>query len=302
METLQCPSCDHTLPIRAFYCSQCRSQLKCKSCSEPLEKNAMACIMCGEVVDKIETDNRKDSHDNVFEYEESIKHRKIKASFSNEVGNTFGSALGYAITGKQIFMGRSSIAPKASQAVSGQLPIFNNTEEVDATDVTNHLINSLFKVNADSKVVLDETRLKAKGKLDYAKRATYMLLLYNYINNLSPFSKAEIISFIDTQGVNDGHFQSWLTNNKGDFDYTGDKISLLAPGRDNAEQFLNEIKDPLIPNTWDPSLYKNKTRKEKAFELEKATQGEENTKSDNKKGSRSYMTPTAVEIDLYPKT
>lgn len=302
MENITCQNCSHELPARAMYCSKCKKQVKCKSCNELLEKDAIACIICGTSTEITVSDNQNVTHDNVFEYEESHEHRKIKASFSNEVGNTFSAAIGSVISGKQIFIKGSVIGAKNNQETKRELPSFdyNITEDTDATDVTNHPVLSLFKSNGEQ-LVLDETRLKATGKLDYAKRATYMFLYYNHNNGLSTVSKSDVISFIECQGVNDGHFRTWLSNNISEFDLSGDKVGLLAAGRDTAMKILKEVKDNNVPNPWDPTSAKSKT-KEKAAELEDSAPKENKKKGDSSRSRRANAECKVVDIDFYPKT
>ncbi|MBC6697172.1 zinc ribbon domain-containing protein [Hymenobacter puniceus] len=268
MDYIECPFCPTQLPTKAHFCSQCGSSVRCVGCKEPLEKDAKACIYCGTKIEsQVDSTEAIPLNHNVFEFDEGPRHRRFKAVFSDEVGNNLGHALGIVLAGRSLNIPRAN-SKKSSSDFEAQGSLFNNNisqtediinklpsiqEDVKAEDVTNaeHPIRNIFSI-INGEIILSETRLKAKGKLDFAQRLTYLLLSYYKLNKSDQVAKADLVSFLTKLNIHDSHWGSWIKGNNKDFYHSqDDNISLIKPGNDLTSIFLKEVLDDSIENTWD---------------------------------------------------
>lgn len=248
---MKCQFCSQELPNKAYFCFNCKSQIKCKKCDELLIPGANMCINCGS-----NTTLPKQENKNYIEFQEDEKSRKFSASFSDEtaahIANTFVQFL--------------PSKPRVHDAIV--LP--SHTEEnIDATTVLessgkiltsptpsnivthSNDVDKIFTVKGE-KVVLKEKRLKAKSSLDYEKRLTMLFLLYSQINGKQEVDRAELNTILNADKLNSSGFRAWLpkASNLITNDSQSKALSLTPEGEEKAQVYLSEVLDDNIENEW----------------------------------------------------
>ncbi len=309
----QCPACHHKLPTREdlFYCPKCRIQLHCKNkdCKAPLEIDANGCVVCGTPISEagITTNTSPQTHHingvgnapiNTIEFVEASKSysRSFKAALTNEVGTSIGSALITAIGEGTLIVSsgndrakRQNIHPVETQ----QLPLFelNQSHDEALVDVSSQhtLASAEFRADAEKlrqifryngeQLRLMETRLKANGKLDAARRLTYLFLYAHELEGRSEIPRLVLNEELKKAGVHNPHAVSWISNSS-DLFREDDKVGLQKSGREEAQKILMEVLDSNIPNKWTLNTGGG-TRGSKSN-----TKGDENTDDSPKNGSR----------------
>lgn len=98
---------------------------------------------------------------------------------------------------------------------------------------------------------LDDSRLKAKGKLDFAKRLSVLFLYAHELNGRSSIPRAELNTVLMKENVYDSNLIHWL-NNTTALRVENDQIELKKEGREHARQVLMEVLDPNTKNVWTP--------------------------------------------------
>lgn len=244
---MKCNFCEEKVSDRANFCPNCKNQIKCLSCSEVLEKDSDICIICGE-----EKKSQEKNH-NTIEFQETKKTRSFKASFSNEVGNSIGEALGIILMNKRgISLNEKKILDALPQDKSGQSDS-DTIEDTDYTEVpnTSNKKDKVFDIFNESggNLTLLETRLKATSKRDYGIRLAIIFLYYKLLKGIAKVDRNDLNSIMKDASLYDGNFRYWLTNTN----LVGvheDVIELKAPGRDKAKEFVAEVYDDSKIDKW----------------------------------------------------
>ena len=263
---MTCNNCESKLPEKGFFCPKCGKQSKCKSCNELLEKEANACIYCGE---KVNNESSSNKNLNSIEYKETRDDRTFKASFTDSIGenisHTFASFLANKFTPKppnevpKLIEEETEYSEIISSPVKKKVNPPNN--ESDSKGNESRLIK-LFRKKGDVWTLV-EPRLKAANATDYGKRLTLLFLaLKDEVSE--ELTRKELGKILTAASVNTGNVRRYLANNS-DFNKVGEILNLTLPGIENSKKILEEVYDDSIENKWDVSQAKNNVASKKSI-------------------------------------
>jgi hypothetical protein len=242
--------------------------------------DAVRCVACGTSIGEagstgnastqaIHKNGISNTPINTLEFVETSRgySRSLKASVTNEVGTSLGGALLEAITGGRTSIGSNrnghakgqNIDPDETQPLS--LVDLNQSEDeiiVDApiqhtlasaesrTDAEN--LRHVFRYK-DDQLRLTETRLKAKSKLDAARRLTYLFLYAHELEGRAEIPRKVLKEELEKVGCFDRNVATWI-NKSPDLLREEDRLGLQKSGREAAQNVLAEVLDSNIPNRW----------------------------------------------------
>lgn len=265
-----CPNCSATLSERGIFCGMCATQVRCKVCREVWEPGARACVECGslatEAISPALGAQRPGSPPvNTFELDEDVRSRKIRFNFTDATTTAFSGAfaplvferLGTRSPGKSQQRGAANASGhieltngetnygSADHVVDGQVPQLPAPPE----NSDHEQLLRIFRVQGET-LELDETRLKATGKLNQARRLTYLFLYAHQLEGREQISREALNAVLGS--LNDTNTRKFLRTNINDLKWDGDLVRLTAAGRDKATQILAEVFDAAIENKWVP--------------------------------------------------
>ena len=273
-----CPACQHILPNREdlFYCPKCRIQLRCKNqeCKALLEPDAEGCVACGTAVGEAgvtaststQTPLNKGIRDvpiNTLKFVETSQGRScsFEASLTNEMGTSLGGAALAAIIGRTSnghAKGQNIYSDETQQL--SLLDLNQNQNEVGVDTPSQNILASaesrtdaeklrhIFRYKGDQ-LRLTETRLKAKSKLDAARRLTYLFLYAHELEGRPEIPRKVLKEELEKAGCYDRNAGSWI-NNSPDLLREEDRVGLQKSGREEAQKVLAEVLDSSIQNKW----------------------------------------------------
>jgi hypothetical protein len=276
-EQLQnCPSCSTFLVERGFFCASCAAQVRCKECREPLEKDARACVMCGTPVGTGAASpgaNGNSSPMNTLELQEDTRSRSLRISFTDSAISSIGETVNQLVSDKLAKHGPRSFkvgdpipaVPQLSAAASAA-----TGQVIDTTHLVDHKpfvqpagdaerIRNIFEPDGED-FKLEENRLKADSRLDYARRLTYLFIYAHELAARKPIQLDLVKKILDTAKVWDNNTRH-LIKHKMAVEIEGDTIRLKKEGREKAVQALDEILDTAHPDAgWTPESQSRTSR------------------------------------------
>jgi hypothetical protein len=252
------------LSARGFFCASCAIQVRCKQCNELLEKNAQACVMCGTAVGAgtaTPVANGSASPMNTLELQEDTRSRSLRISFTDSAISSIGETVNRLVSDKLASHGPRPFRAAGSTVVMASLPPANDGGEtaqtIDSTAIDSKSVPPLagdaermrevFEINGED-VRLEEHRLKADSRLEYARRLTYLFIYAQELAGKKPITYASVKKLLEASKVLDTNTRRELAH-KMAVEIDGDTIRLKKEGREKAVQALDEI---LNPNHLDP--------------------------------------------------
>lgn len=112
------------------------------------------------------------------------------------------------------------------------------------------LIRQVFNFEGDY-FRLKEPRLKAKGKKDYAKRLSCLLVLAYELEGKGAVERSKLNDMLYKHKVLDPNARTWITN-CAEIAKEGENLRLNKPGYDLTSKALNEIFDSNVKTNWMP--------------------------------------------------
>ncbi len=247
-----------------------------------MEPDAEGCVACGTAVGEsggtvtvstqtIDKNGISNVPINTLEFVETETSRgysrSLKASVTNEVGTSLGGALLEAITG-----GRTSIGTIRNGHAKGQNIDIDETQPLSLLDlnqsqdelvvdapIQHTLASTESRADADNlrhvfrykdeQLRLTETRLKAKSKLDAARRLTYLFLYAHELEGRAEIPRKVLKEELEKAGCFDRNVATWINKNP-DLLREEDRLGLQKSGREAAQKVLAEVLDPNIPDRW----------------------------------------------------
>lgn len=307
-----CIYCFTVLPTRGTFCHKCGKQIKCTACSEFLEKDANACVICGHKVGEnmgtalspnVSVFANTFELNEISESRENKASRSIKVSCSDDAVANFSDFIEHRIKSPQ-FGSPASISQNGDnfkKLKSGEVvrefndtvssrnienPIAPQSGNNDESDV--EILHRIFRRDGQSSWKLYEIALGATGKLDYAKRLTF-LFLYLYELEAKESTRIDLKKILEDSTVYDTNFRTWLANEPG-IGSESDALSLNAAGRRNARESIKHfLENTGNADQWLPG---STFRKASSKTTPKATDPE-SKKSTGNSGKRN---PPTTEI------
>jgi hypothetical protein len=270
-----CPSCSATLAERGVFCAACASQVRCKECREPLEKGARACVMCSTPVGTGGAGPSANGNSlpmNTLELQEDTRSRSLRISFTDAAIGSIGQTVNHLVLDKLAPHG-----PRSLKVVGGPVP---GVPQLPAAVATGHTIDvphladhkpvvqptgdserigSIFEPDGED-FKLEENRLKADSRLDYARRLTYLFIYAHERAGRKPIRFDLVKKILETSKVWDSN-TSHLLRYKMAVEIEGDTIRLKKEGREKAVLALDEILDAALPDVgWTPESQSRATK------------------------------------------
>jgi hypothetical protein len=163
------------------FCSFCGKIARCLSCNQRLERNSVACHVCGSKVAgavSTLTDNR-----NRVEFHEDLQSRSLVTDFTDSTASELGGIFGTVISSK--LKQRDKIEPIELESVENEeeplAPPKLLEEKVENPEERNLAtsglgIEKLF-ISKNDEWRLGESRLKSKNLKDHGRRILLLFLL-----------------------------------------------------------------------------------------------------------------------------
>jgi len=242
-----------------------------------LEPNASACVSCGTLLGEGggtgvagEVPHRLSPAVNVLHFQEDKGGRTLNFHFTDTAMATVGETLVYALDHR--LMSRDIRPPhRAAQHMLdvSLLPAGGSPEEEDLKSVVEtdrepkvpaNLAGSDREPLRDvfhqegSTLQLDEPRLKADSKLDYARRLAFLFVYAHEQEGRPQVSRADLSVIL--QKVYDTNTKNFLRKHPG-FEREGDLFRLNKQGKDEAKAALKKISDTSVEGPgWMPGTGK----------------------------------------------
>lgn len=263
-----CPSCSAILSERGYFCATCAVQVRCKQCGEVLEKDAQACVMCGSATGTGAANprlNGSTSSMNTLDLQEDTRSRTLRISFTDAAIGSIGETLNHLVSEKLSVRALPSLRTTGSLAAKspllsagesdGVLQVINapDADEKPPSQPTGDAqrIKEIFEIDGED-IRLEEHRLKADSRLEYARRLTYLFIYSQELAGKKPVPYASVKKILEASKVLDANTRHELSH-KMAVEIDGDAIRLKKEGREKAVQALNEILDPNHPDPgWTP--------------------------------------------------
>lgn len=271
-----CPSCGKALSERGYFCASCAVQARCKQCGELLEKDAQACVMCGTTVGAgtpRPAANGGGSPMNTLELQEDTRSRSLRISFTDAAIGSIGETVNRLVSDKLAPHGPRTLKTLGGPAaMAPQLPAGEPSEAGQIIDAKPddgkpsqqptgdaERIREIFEIKGED-VRLEEHRLKADSRLEYARRITYLFIYAQELAGKKPISYASVKKLLEASKVLDTNTRHELAH-KMAVEIDGDTIRLKKEGREKAVQALDEILNPNHPDPgWTPEGHTGKPR------------------------------------------
>jgi len=272
-----CPSCSALLAERGFFCASCAVQVRCKECRESLENGARACVMCGTPVGtgKAEANvNGSASSMNTLELQEDTRSRSLRISFTDAAIGSIGATVNELVSNKL-----ASHDPRSLKVVGGTIPTVPQLPAagsgatgpvIDAARVEDRKplvpptgdaerMRNIFEFDGED-FKLEENRLKADSRLDYARRLTYLFIYAHELAGRKPVGFDRVKKILETSKVWDNNTRHMLKQ-KMAVEIDGDMIRLKKEGRENAILALEKILDTAQSDAgWTPESQSRVTK------------------------------------------
>ncbi len=277
-----CAKCNTSVEVTDLFCKSCGHQLRCKAdgCGSQLPLDAEFCPHCGTPATGNGTTRNGTVHAVipaanriVFERKSKLESTMLDAAFTDVASEHLTIALASYI-GAQQGNGKSprsiglrdvpsnqqlllpgiqlpDVSQDSGDIVDGELGLNVTPENVTTTDT--HRLREVFSFEGDAgeKLELIESRLKASGQLDYAKRLTYLFLYAHQLAGRRLVSRSSLTALVSKYAVNDSNFIHWMANTS-EIRREDDLVGLMRVGEEAAIRVLNEVVDPSVSNNWMP--------------------------------------------------
>jgi len=289
-----CPSCSAILSERGYFCATCAVQVRCKQCGEVLEKDAQACVMCGTATGTGAASPRVNGNTspmNTLDLQEDTRSRTLRISFTDAAIGSIGETLNQLVSEKLAPRALPSLRTTGGQA--GKPPLLSAGEVDGARQVINaqhadgktpsqpagdaQRIGEIFEIDGED-IRLEEHRLKAVSRLEYARRLTYLFIYSQELAGKKPVPYASVKKILETSKILDTNTRHELSH-KMAVEIDGDTIRLKKEGREKAVQALDEILNPNHPDPgWTPESHSRN--------LKAGTDNKKETKTSGKVGRK----------------
>jgi hypothetical protein len=266
-----CPSCSHLLSERGYFCASCAVQVRCKQCNELLEKEARACVMCGTAVGAGTVSpsvNGNASPMNTLELQEDTRSRSLRISFTDAAIGSIGGTVNHLVSDKLASHGPRPFKPAGGPTVLS--PLLPAGEVSDGSQVIESAtldpktpspvtgdaerMREIFEMDGED-IRLEEHRLKADSRLEYARRLTYLFIYSQELAGKKPIAYASVKKILEASKVLDTNTRHELSH-KMAVEIDGDTIRLKKEGREKAVLALDEISNPNHPDPgWTPESH-----------------------------------------------
>lgn len=320
-------TCSHLeTPELGTYCPSCGVQVRCKSCRKVLTLAARFCIECGSATgaqadNVMSTDKPHEETNNgqrnIIEFEEDTKGRRFHATVSDNAIEAISHPFSLFLTRGTNLQPRRSRA-NASDAVEEE-PLVSGTDfmlepeildrqaENVGRDVQKKLspatdeqlemqrLKELFRERG-GRLRLEEPQLKAKGKLDYTQRLTYLFLYAEERAGNESVPRSTLTTILDDSSVSDGNARSWIAKESA-LVKDGDNVHLNSAGRRAARAYLKEVFTDETQPGWLPGEAGSSRSSKMKTTTSKPGKGEQPTKGSKGKGGRT----SKVTTDWVPK-
>lgn len=228
---------------------------------------------------------------NTLELQEDTRSRSLRISFTDAAIGSIGETVNHLVSDKLAPHGpRSFRATGTPAAISPLLPAGDSSEGGPIIDgkredvkpsspVTGDAerIRDIFEIDGEN-IRLEEHRLKADSRLEYARRLTYLFIYSQELGGKKPIPYTSVKKILEASKVLDTNTRHELSH-KMAVEIDGDTIRLKKEGREKAIQTLNEILDSNHPDPgWTPE---SNSRSPKA-----GAEGKKETKSTGKAGRK----------------
>jgi hypothetical protein len=266
-----CLSCSHLLSESGYFCASCAVQVRCKQCNELLEKDARACVMCGTVAGAgaaIPSVNGNASPMNTLELQEDTRSRSLRISFTDAAIGSIGGTVNQLVSDKLASRGPRPFKPTEDPGVlapllpagevveGGQVIDRSKLDPKPPAPVTGDAerMGEIFEMDGED-IRLEEHRLKADSRLEYARRLTYLFIYSQELAGKKPIEYASVKKILEASKVLDTNTRHELSH-KMAVEIDGDTIRLKKEGREKAVLALDEILNPNHPDPgWTPESH-----------------------------------------------
>lgn len=254
-----CPTCGSALPERAIFCPACAKQARCKVCRDCLEPNARACVSCGTLIGEgttnavIEEQSPSDAAINVLHFQEDKGGRALNFRFTDAAMATVGETLVYALDNRLMprphrgaqHPAHIPLLPPAATVEENGASLSGDNQPEPISPASTAQPDQLREIFHQEGTVLhlDEPRLKADSKLDYARRLAFLFVYAHEQEGRPQVSRADLTTIL--QKVYDTNTATFLRNHSG-FERDGEMFRLNKQGRDEAKAALKRIYDTSI--------------------------------------------------------
>jgi hypothetical protein len=267
-----CPSCSFLLSERGYFCASCAVQVRCKQCNELLEKDARACVMCGTATGMGAASpnvNGNKSPMNTVELQEDTRSRSLRISFTDAAIGSIGETVNQLVSDKFAPHGPRPLRPSGSSAAMSPLlsagELRDGAQIIDRKQIAEPKLSSpvtgdaermreIFEMDGED-IRLEEHRLKADSRLEYARRLTYLFIYSQELAGKKPIAYASVKKILEASKVLDNNTRHELSH-KMAVEIDGDTIRLKKEGREKAVQALDEVLNPNHPDPgWTPESH-----------------------------------------------
>lgn len=123
-------------------------------------------------------------------------------------------------------------------------------------------IPGIARIGSDGKIKLTVRDLKAKNTNDAAIRLVHVVVLAHELltNEQSVSSKHVLVPVLREWRAYTGNTRATIATHKGII-REGDRISLDAHARQEAEEYIRQVQDDTIQGSWKPTAVKSKTHR-----------------------------------------
>jgi hypothetical protein len=227
--------------------------------------------MCGTAIGAgvvTPTANANGSQMNTLELQEDTRSRSVRISFSDAAIGSIGETVNRLVSDKLAPHGPRQF--RASGSAAPVSPLLSAGEPSDGAQVIDgkqtepkpplpatgdaERMREIFEMEGED-IRLEEHRLKADSRLEYARRLTYLFIYSQELAGKKPISYASVKKILDASKVLDTNTRHELSH-KMAVEIDGDTIRLKKEGREKAVQALDEILNPNHPDPgWTPESH-----------------------------------------------
>jgi hypothetical protein len=203
---------------------------------------------------------------NTIELDETRARRLIRVRFTDTTAESVASVVGGLLWGGAIApMSRSKRQPVVERDYAPeQLVLPSVTTEAVPAEESMTIINGvataatnesdlakmrrIFRKDGD-RLRLDETRIRATNHADAVRRLTYLFVYAKELEEHGSVLRSDLHDALRDVKEFDGN--SGRAISERDFVVDGDNISLRMPGREHAQQFMDEALNHELPNVYE---------------------------------------------------
>jgi hypothetical protein len=202
---------------------------------------------------------------NTLELQEDTRSRSLRISFTDAAISSIGGTVNHLVSDKLASQGPRPLKQAGGPAVLA--PLLSTGEATDSGQVIDgskldarptspvtgdaERMRQIFEMEGED-VRLEEHRLKADSRLEYARRLTYLFIYSQELAGKKPIPCASVKKILEASKVLDTNTRYELSH-KMAVEIDGDAIRLKKEGREKAIQALDQILNPNHPDPgWTP--------------------------------------------------